>query len=124
MHCGVAIKSGLKLTYQQYEGVRYILSHHFDEEKGCHVRNLLPRTGAFLFFQFQFSLLHPDHFVPTLPTIDVVQKWVRDEMTSLGLSWEPSSAKLDPLKIMKVMVDGNHTTNMILDILKDKVELL
>ena len=37
----------------------------------------------------------------------MVQKWVREEMATLGLSWDPSSAKLDPQKIMARMIDGN-----------------
>ena len=28
---GVALKCGMKLTYEQYEGVRFALSHEFDE---------------------------------------------------------------------------------------------
>ena len=52
-------------------------------------------------------MFHSDHFVPSLPTIEVVQKWVREEMEVLGLSWNPSSARLDPQKIMSRMIDGN-----------------
>ena len=50
VNAGAAMKSGLRLTYQQYEGVRYILSHHFDDAKQCHLRNVLPGTGKFLKF--------------------------------------------------------------------------
>ena len=42
---GVALKSGLGLTYQQYEGLRYCLSHDFNESRQCHERRCLPGTG-------------------------------------------------------------------------------
>ena len=42
---GVALKSGLGLTYQQYEGIRYCLSHEFNDSRHCHERKCLPGTG-------------------------------------------------------------------------------
>ena len=42
VNVGVAMKSGPRLTYQQYEGMRYILSHHFDDAKRCYICNEHP----------------------------------------------------------------------------------
>ena len=40
-----ALKCGLGLTYQQYENLRYCLSHEFCEEKQQHIRKRLAGTG-------------------------------------------------------------------------------
>ena len=43
----------------------------------------------------------------------MVQRWVREEMSLLGLSWDPSSARLDPRMIMARMIHGN--THALID---------
>ena len=39
------MKAGLGLTYQQYEGVRYLLSHDFNDAQRSHIRRKLAETG-------------------------------------------------------------------------------
>ena len=39
------MKAGLGLTYQQYERVRYLLSHDFNDAQRSHIRRKLAETG-------------------------------------------------------------------------------
>ena len=42
-----ALKFGLRLTYDQYDGVRYALSHQFDSTRNRHVQRSIAHTGVF-----------------------------------------------------------------------------
>ena len=47
---GVMIKCGLKLTFDQYDGLRYALSHCYDEGRQRHVQRTFPGTSEYLIF--------------------------------------------------------------------------
>ena len=41
---GVAMKCGLRLSYDQYDGVRFLLSHEIDAVSNHHVRVALDKS--------------------------------------------------------------------------------
>ena len=108
------MKAGLGLTYQQYEGMRYLLSHDFNDAQRSHIRRKLAGTGFLLeIFALELNRFLADHDFPTLPTIEAVQKWIKKEMALRGLEWNSTSARLDPAIMMKSMVDT--TPNSAID---------
>jgi len=46
---------------------------------------------------------------PTLPTIDAVQAWIKEEMRMLGLTWDANHAELNPLRLMESMVENTES---------------
>ena len=56
---GASLKAGLKLTYEQYEGLRFCLSHKFNAEKGVHERRTLGSTSALNITCYECSVIIP-----------------------------------------------------------------
>ena len=54
-------------------------------------------------------IMRADHSFPTLPTIEVVQQWIKEEMKLLGLEWDSTKAHLDPIVMMKEMIANTES---------------
>ena len=98
---GVALKCGMKLTYEQYEGVRFAMSHEFDDFTPKQKRRTTP-TGTLRFIpQIVYKICpHSGIPFPSLPTKHVVRAWVNNEMQRRGLTWDLKGAKIRPAAVL------------------------
>ena len=103
---GVALKAGLHLTCAQYEGLRYCLSHEYIEALNVHQRRVLDGTGLLIPNSILATYECVDYFIPTLPTMDAVRNWVKDEMGRRGLEWDSEAAQLSPDIAMESLIDN------------------
>ena len=86
---GVAIKCGLRLSYDQYDGLRNLLSFQFDETKSRHGPKVDSKTGllfqCILTLRTFFHTIRTGSMFPALPTSRRVRRWIDAQMKDLGL---------------------------------------
>ena len=101
---GAAIKCGLKLTYDQYDGLRNLLSFSFDEVTRRNRVKEVGRSGelGLVSYQLIFCL---GFLYPTLPTNRSIRRWVNQTMKKLGLDDSARGAWLSVPSAVEALIE-------------------